>query len=60
MAQQVKKPASIHNDVGLIPGLIQWVKDPVLPWAVVQAGSAALIRPLAWELPYVTGEALKK
>ena len=30
VAQQVKNPTSIHVDVGLIPGLAQWVKDPVL------------------------------
>ena len=27
VAQQVKKPTSIHQDVGSIPGLDQWVKD---------------------------------
>ena len=24
-------PAGIHGDAGLIPGVTQWIKDPVLP-----------------------------
>ena len=27
VAQQAKNLASIHEDLGLIPGLAQWVKD---------------------------------
>ena len=47
---------SIHENMGLIPGPAQGVRDLVWPWLA----AAAVIRPLAWELPYDTGTALKK
>ena len=31
IAQQLMNPNGNYEDVGLIPGLHQWVKDPVLP-----------------------------
>ena len=39
--------ASIHEHTGLIPDLAEWVKDPVLLWAVVQVTDVAQI-PRCW------------
>ena len=39
MAQWKTNQTSIREDVGLIPGLTQWVKDPVFRRAVVKANS---------------------
>ena len=35
VAQWVKNPTSLCEDVGSIPGLAQWVQDLVLPCATV-------------------------
>ena len=34
--------------------------DPMLPWLWCRTAAAALIRPLAWELPYATSAAVKE
>ena len=51
MAYQVKNPTSIHEEVGLSPGLVQWVKNLVLPWAVCGVGRRCgldPVLPLLW------------
>jgi len=75
VAQWLTNLTRIHEVSDSVPGLTQWVKDPVLPWAVVgqRRGSDLVllwlwprpvatgpIRPLAWEPPFVSGVALEK
>ena len=45
VAQQVKSPASIHEDAGSMPGLTQRVKDLALLWLWCRPAAVALIRP---------------
>ena len=46
--------------MGSLPALTQWVKDPALLWLWCRLAAIALIPPLAWQLPYAAGVALKK
>ena len=58
--QKKANPNRNHEVADLIPGLAQWIKDPVLLWQWYRPAAVAPIGPLAWEPPYAVGAALKK
>ena len=71
MAQQIKNPTSIHEGVGSIPGLVQWIKGSGVATScgvghrrisdpLRRPAAMVLIPPLAWEPSYAMGVALKR
>ena len=51
MAQWLTNLTRNHKALSSIPGLAQWVKDLALLLLWRRPVAAALIQPLAWELP---------
>ena len=60
MAQWLTNLTRIHEALGLLPGLAQWVTHLVLLWLWCRPAATAPIQPLAWEPLYVSGMDLKR
>ena len=60
VTQWVTNPTSIHDDVGSIPGLPQWVKDPPLLWLWCRVAAVTPFQTLAWEFDMMLALKSKK